>query len=133
MESYMGNWISPRELLSSIIEQMSGSADSRRVYGEPYRVGDRIVIPVADVRYSFGAGVGGGGDQVDQEGSTGFSGGGGGGGSVQTRPVGYIEMDADRADFVPVVDYNRILLAAIAVFGAMFIVARVVQMAKEKN
>ena len=65
---------------SGLDRLMSVSAD--RVFAEPVRVGDRVVIPAASVEFSGGFGFGG--DNAS-------NGGGGGGGHQAGRPVAIIE------------------------------------------
>jgi uncharacterized spore protein YtfJ len=71
-------------------ERVSASASVRNVYGDPVVVGDRTVIPAAQVRYGFG---GGGGSKNEQE-------GGGGGGGVSARPCGVLEITAEGTRFI---------------------------------
>ena len=63
----------------------------KNVYGDPVVVGNRTVIPAAQVRYAFG---GGGGTKDEQEG------GGGGGGYVSARPCGALEVTAEGTRFI---------------------------------
>ena len=63
---------------------MNVSAD--RVFAEPVRIGDRVVIPAASVEFSGGFGFGG-----DHQ----SNGGGGGGGYQAGRPVAIIEAGPD--------------------------------------
>jgi len=50
----------------------------KSVYGEPVTSGQRTILPVATVQFSFGGGGGGKG--------------GGGGGKVTARPSGIVEV-----------------------------------------
>ncbi|HEX5939696.1 MAG TPA: spore germination protein GerW family protein, partial [Dehalococcoidia bacterium] len=50
------------------------------------------------------------------EGGSGSGGGGGGGGSV--RPVAVLVLNGSGAQVVPVIDWNRVAFAAIALIGA---------------
>src|SRR5512143_371367 len=74
-------------IAAGIDRLMSVSAD--RVYREPVRVGDRVVIPAATIAYGGGFGFGSGGDEVER------GGGGGGGGWNDGRPVAVIEASPD--------------------------------------
>lgn len=65
---------------------------ARLSFGKPVRVGDRAVIPVAQVRVSGGFGFGGGADD----------GGAGGGGALSSRPVGFIDAGPEGARFEPI-------------------------------
>jgi uncharacterized spore protein YtfJ len=68
-----------QQLLQNIAERVSASASVKNVFGDPVVVGNRTLIPAAQVRYAFG---GGGGSKSEQEG------GGSGGGCVSARPCG---------------------------------------------
>ena len=81
-------------LLEGLAEKIGANAGSKAVFGEPVREGQRTVIPVAQA--IVGTGAGGGGNQDDAAGS-----GLGAGGGALTRPLGYIEVTAERADFMP--------------------------------
>lgn len=82
---------------------MNVSAD--RVYAEPVRVGDRVVIPAASIEFSGGFGFGG-----DNQ----SNGGGGGGGHQAGRPVAIIEVGPDGVRVKPVVDFTRVGLTVLA-------------------
>ncbi len=76
-----------------------------RVYAEPVRAGDRVVIPAASVEFSGGFGFGG--DHAT-------SSGGGGGGHHAGRPVAIIEVGPDGVRVKPVIDFTRVGLALVA-------------------
>jgi uncharacterized spore protein YtfJ len=82
---------------------MSVSAD--RVYRDPVRVGDTVVIPAAAIQY--GGGFGFGADDAE-------NGGGGGGGWNDGRPVAVIEAGPDGVRVRPVVDVTKIGLTVLA-------------------
>lgn len=81
-------------LLAGLAERIGASAGAKAVFGEPVSEGGRTVIPVAQV--IIGTGGGGGGAEEDGAGS-----GLGAGGGAVTRPIGYIELTAGGATFVP--------------------------------
>ncbi len=90
-------------MTSGLDRLMNVSAD--RVYAEPVRAGDRVVIPAASVEFSGGFGFGG--DNVS-------NGGGGGGGHQAGRPVAIIEVGPDGVRVKPVIDFTRVGLTVIA-------------------
>jgi uncharacterized spore protein YtfJ len=99
------------------IEQlMSVSAD--RVYREPVRVGERVVIPAATIAYGGGFGFGAGGDAIER------GGGGGGGGWNDGRPVAVIEASPDGVRIRPVIDFTRVGLTVVAAALAVWRAAR---------
>ena len=104
------------QLLDNIASRVSSSASVKNVYGEPVVVGDRTIIPIAEVRYGFGGGGGrsGGGDgQLN----------GGGGGGVFARPAGALEVTPQSTRFIAFDDRRKIgaALALGFVLGAAVI------------
>ena len=83
---------------------MNVSAD--RVYAEPVRVGERVVIPAAAIEFTGGFGFG----TDDAE----IAGGGGAGGHKRGRPVAIIEAEPGGVRIRPVIDYTRVALALVA-------------------
>ena len=92
------------ELVATISERLKASADVKIVYGEPQVIEGRTIIPVAVASYGFGAGSGG------EQGR-----GAGGGGGVSVKPIGCIEITAERTRFIPIVDVSR--LATLGLIG----------------
>ncbi len=90
-------------LVTGLDKLMSVSAD--RVYREPVRVGDTVVIPAAAIM--FGGGFGFGGDHEN-------NGGGGGGGWNDGRPVAVIEAGPTGVRVRPIVDVTRVGLTLVA-------------------
>jgi uncharacterized spore protein YtfJ len=90
-------------ITSGLDRLMSVSAD--RVFAEPVRVGDRVVIPAASVECSGGFGFGG-----DER----SNGGGGGGGHQVGRPVAIIEAGPTGVRVKPVIDFTRVGLTLMA-------------------
>jgi uncharacterized spore protein YtfJ len=88
------------------------------VFGEPQVVEGKTIIPVAVASYGFGAGVGSG---TDPQGES----SGGGGGGMRVKPVGVIEVTAERTRFIPILDVNRLAtLGLIALVVILFWVRR---------
>ncbi|HLS74846.1 MAG TPA: spore germination protein GerW family protein [Actinomycetaceae bacterium] len=80
----------------------------RRVFGEAYRDGDTLVIPVAKVFGGGGSGYGEGSmgaDAAERDGS-----GGGGGFGVRAKPVGVYVVRDGRVQWQPALDLNRVIL-----------------------
>ena len=99
------------ELVATISERLKASADVKVVYGEPQVIEGKTIIPVAVASYGFGAGSGGG-----PQGQ-----GGGGGGGMRVKPVGVVEITAERTRFIPIVDVNRLsTLGLIALVVILF-------------
>jgi len=102
-------------LLEQVADRIGQHAGATAVFGEPVEQDGRTVIPVAQV--AIGAGAGGGTSEgigaeeqesaeesagAGEEGAAGVVGGAAGaGGGALSRPLGYIEVSADGARFVP--------------------------------
>ncbi|HYL53139.1 MAG TPA: sporulation protein [Acidimicrobiia bacterium] len=90
-------------LATGLDKLMSVSAD--RVFSEPVRVGETVVIPAAAIM--FGGGFGFGGDKSS-------NGGGGGGGWNDGRPVAVIEAGPAGVHVRPIVDVTKIGVTLVA-------------------
>ena len=96
------------EFLQTIGERLQTAATVKSVYGEPITAGERVLIPVARVRFGFGAG--GGSRKAPDSGENGGSGGGGGGG-VRCDPAGVLEVTPAGSVFKVFPDYRQIGIA----------------------
>lgn len=74
----------------------------RNVYGDPIEAHGVTVVPVAQTYFGFGAGAGGGSNPTE-EGVNQQGGGGGVGAGGIVRPIGFIEITASGARWVPMV------------------------------
>ena len=104
------------ENIFDTIDQMREKASVSAVYGEPVQVGERTIIPVADIKYAFGLGYGeglSGEDEDEGEEPTAGGQGGGTGGGVAARPVAVIEISDAGVQIKSVTDEGRIALAGI--------------------
>jgi len=112
-------------IISQVLERIKSSARVEVVYGEERRVGDRTIIPVAAVAYTFGAGGGGGtaapSGNGQSEHGTSVGGGGGGGGVVRVVPVGVLEVTADETRLIPIIDWTRIITTGLTVLGTWMV------------
>ena len=70
-------------LLEHLADKLGARASVRAVYGEPVTSGNITVIPVAEIAYGFGGGVG-------RDTTAAKNGEGGGGGGAAARPRGFI-------------------------------------------
>lgn len=96
--------MSIQQLLESIASRAASGASVKNVYGDPVTVGQRTVIPIAEIRYAFGGGVGG--PTADGEVS-----GGGGGGHGSARPYGALEVTPEATRFISFDDRRRTVAA----------------------
>jgi uncharacterized spore protein YtfJ len=95
------------------LQQLIASANVRSAFGEPQTVGNRTVIPVAEVACGFGFGMGSGDGPSGSEGKEGSGAGGGGGGGARTRAVAVIVVEPEGVIIRPVVDVTQIMMAAV--------------------
>ncbi len=115
-----------KDLFKTITERIQTTASVESVYGDPITVHEKTVIPVARVRYGFGAGGGSGypGGKTDeapgQGDLEGQAEGGGGGGGVEVTPLGVVEITDEETRFVRI--HSRRMMAA--AFAAGFLLAR---------
>ncbi|HLK49366.1 MAG TPA: spore germination protein GerW family protein [Bryobacteraceae bacterium] len=89
--------------LQAVLGAMVNQAGTKTVYSEPVTVNGHTIVPVARVRCGFGGGSGRNGRSKESE-------GGGGGGGFVARPVGFVEVDAKGARFVPILDPQSIAM-----------------------
>lgn len=93
--------------IQDLVERLGPEA----VYGEPVRVGETVVVPVAELKTGFGFGSGSGHTR-SEEGD-----GGGGGAAVQATPRGYIEITGTSVRYRPIRNWMPAILAGISAAG----------------
>jgi len=108
--------------LRDLLQQVQAGARVSTAIGDPVQVGDRVVIPVAEV--SYGGGGGGGGGKGIHEQAAGS--GGGGGGGVTIRPLGCWVVGPDDERWVPSFDINRAVMIAGAIGTLALITLRLI-------
>ena len=91
------------------IGQVHDRASVKTVFGEPFQVNGRTIVPVAKVQYGFGFGVGRSKEKEKEEEESGE--GGGGGAGVSIRPIAVLEITGQETKVKPVVDVTRLALA----------------------
>jgi uncharacterized spore protein YtfJ len=97
------------EILKEVSDNIEKTANVKTVFGDPIQVEGRTIIPVATVSVS-----GGGGGGFEKEAKAKARGIGGGAGlHVESKPVGYIEITAEGAKFVPTPDSTKIAMRGI--------------------
>jgi len=104
------------ELIKNMSDAFAATASVKSVYGDPITVGSKTVIPVAEVRYGFGAGGGGKKDESE--------GGSGGGGRVVSTPTGALEITPEGTRFIAFDDRPR-MARALAVGVALGVMVAV--------
>ncbi len=104
-------------IIDSITAQIGENANVRVLFGDPIEQDGVSVIPVAQVKIAGGGG-GGVGDDLEK----GSGGGMGIGVHVKASPIGYIEVKNSRAEFVQIVDFNRLIGLGMVIGGLMGLV-----------
>ena len=110
-----------------IFEKFSTVRDVSLVYGDPIEMHGRTIIPVAKIKYSVGAGAGGGYEREDKDPeSSGFEEvegghGEGAGGSFQVKPVGIYDVTAEKTVYRPIVPVELIILLPLMMTGLAFL------------
>ena len=93
--------MSAASMMQTLRDTFTSHAGVKTLYGDPIEVQGRTIIPVARISYGFGAGSG---SKRNEESS-----GGGGGGGLNSTPVGFIEVTAQRTRFVSIVPGRKLL------------------------
>ncbi len=100
------------DTLNKITDRIQASASVKTIYGEPVPVEGKTLIPVAKVRYGFGAGSKGQTAEDPEEPS-------GAGGGVEITPMGVIEITAGETRYISLEGPRQIikyaLIAAVAI------------------
>ena len=113
------------------LDQIQEKASVQAVFGQPVKVGERLVIPIAQVSYGYGLGFGeGGASQTPEEnadsGAAGGAGAGGGGGAA-ARPLAMAEITPEGVHIEPVINEQAVVMAGIALAAwSIFWIARAV-------
>lgn len=112
-----------------IFDKFSTARDVSLVYGDPIEMQGKTIIPVAKIRYSVGAGSGGGygpvsgeeGQERQEEAAGGH--GEGAGGSFSVKPLGVYEVTEDKTVYRPLVPIELIVLLPLMMTGLGFMMA----------
>lgn len=103
----------PMDRMAELLRELLASGGVNAAFGEPRTIGDRTVIPAAEVMHGFGFGMGSGpGRGPGAESADGGFGGGGGGGT-RTRPVAAIVVGPQGVSVEPILDMTQIWMAAL--------------------
>jgi len=103
------------EKLFETIESLREKANVEAVFGEPETIGEKTIIPIAQVAYGFGMGFGEGKAPAEAEGEEAPTGrGAGGGGGVSAKPIAVLEVTAEETKLTPIFDSTKLFLAGMA-------------------
>jgi uncharacterized spore protein YtfJ len=110
------------------LSEVPDRATVKTVFGEPVRVGDRTIIPIAQVSYMVGFGMGRGTGPTSGNAPTGSGTGGGGGTRVQAKPLAVCEITSDGVRVLPVMDQTRIAVwGIISGIAIVWLVTRLIR------
>ncbi len=120
----------PDELIQKIVDQIQKSANIKAILGDPIKQNGLTLIPVASISIKGG---GGGGINPQKEAGTAGQpgpqqGGMGIGVSIGVKPLGYIRILGEHAEFVPIIDKTKIVLGGLITAGlALFFLGKVLK------
>lgn len=108
--------------IEKVASSLGQNASVNNVFGEPIRVGDKTIVPVARLAYGFGGGFGKGKAHPKKEGTSEsadadeekVSKGAGGGGGFNATAKGVYEITPTCTRFIPA-DANKQLLLGITI------------------
>lgn len=116
-----------QKYFESLHASLSQSAHVRTVFGEPITAAGKTIVPVARVRYGFGAGMGQGptrrpaGDESSEQH---LGQGGGGGAGMAVKPIGVVEITESSTRFVPIHSRTKLFSAVAIGFVAGWLFTR---------
>jgi len=105
-----------KETIQSIIDRLQGTASVKTVYGEPIKIENKTLIPVAKIAYGFGAGSGSSKEENEQ--------GGGGGGGIAVRPKGVLEITQEETRFISFDETRNMIIGLILGLFLGFMIMR---------
>lgn len=112
------NQVEYKSPIRVIFEKFSIQKDVSLVYGEPIKLDNKRVLPVAKVSYAVG---GGGGYSGESENSSAGQ-GEGGGGHIVIKPVGVYEITPEKVTFKPVNEFRWfVFLVSVCTFGVIWL------------
>jgi uncharacterized spore protein YtfJ len=106
-----------QEFFQSLSERLHSSAHVKTIYGEPFVMEGKTIIPVAKIAYGWGGGFGSkkaSEDKVSQPEAE----GGGGGLGLGATPVGVVEITSGNTRFIEFGSKKK--LAAALLVGVVF-------------
>lgn len=106
------------QIMEEIARRVEEGASARAVFGQPIRIENQVVVPVAKVR------LGGGGGGGRNTGSSEEGIGGGMGLGMTSSPVGFIEITPHGAVFTPIRDPGATARSILAGSVAVYLVLR---------
>lgn len=109
--------------IQTMFKKFAAQKDIELIYGEPIKHGAHCVIPVAKMRYAFGAGSGKGASDAAKNMLAGDASGDGGGAVITVDPVGVYTIDAKKVAFKPARGRSRIVTGLTVLGAAVALIA----------
>lgn len=113
---------SVRDTIRDIVTEVEKHNNIKAIFGDPIREKGVVIIPVGSVASKGGGGGGGGmmprkesreGAMSEGKSSKDWGSGLGVGYARLVKPLGFIEIKEDRAEFKPIVDAGKVAMVAI--------------------
>ncbi len=106
-------------MFGSVLERIRNNVNMDLACGESRVVGETTIIPIGVVGYGFGVGSGSQPDPHAEGGA--MQEGGGGGGGAWIQPIAVVTITNGQVKVTPVLDWARVLVAAIGAIGKMLL------------
>lgn len=97
--------------MSRRAESVQEKANVKAAFGEPQQIGDRTIIPVAQVAYGYGFGGGFAPAKAEGEAAGQQPGGGGAGAGARVKPLGALVVSSQGVKFEPTLDVVSMAIA----------------------
>ncbi len=123
-----------RSNIKELLQEIAQNVGAETVFGESRQIGDKVIIPVAQVGY----GGGGGGGQGEPEGKPTPEGaempsGMGMGAGVKAKPLGVVVVTEDMVEWMPTLDATRVVMTGFIVAVVGLLVLRSISCARRSS
>lgn len=112
------------EVLEQLYDKIEGSAKAAVAFAPPESLDGLTIVPVANVGWRFGSGIGTSRPKEQKEAQRGM----GVGGTMSVSPVGFIEVKEGIAKFRPIVAFDSLvkmqLVGGLIAFGVVSLLGR---------
>ena len=108
-----------QQIIQALGERFQSNASIQTMYGVPYNVEGKTIIPVGRVSFGFGVGRGKSAGPMTEQ--TQAEMGVGMGGGVVAHPVGVMEVTPESTRFIPCQNHSALLRGAILGIGLGFL------------
>ena len=102
----------------SFADRLHSTANVQTLYGEPFELDGKSIIPVARVSYAFGGGPTSQGNADDLIATA------GGGGAVNASPIGVLEVSPEGTRFIAISSWKKSAVLLAVGFGVGVLVGK---------